>query len=371
MLKVLISSAYKSNSGYGYKSRDFIRTFIKSFPQYDVKLFSMSWNSSTTSDVEDLDKYLVTKVDSQPDLFIQICLPSEMQFVGKKNILVTAGTEVTKIPNDWVEKLNKCDLIIVPSKFTKNVILSNPNVKTKVEVLFEGIDLDIVPTKFDLDEVEEDFCFLYVGQFIDNGVFSQDRKNLGNIIRYFFETFRNKKTKPALVLKTQTGDLSKFDYYTVLECVKKIKAQFKNDSLPNVYLIHGELSNEEMYGLYNNNKIKSMVSLTRGEGFGRPLLEFSTTNKPIIVSDHSGHLDFLDRNSNYLVEGNLIDIHPCSVWSAMPFDSQWFEPNYFDYKKGLYHVYTNYNKFNKTKRDLKRFSLENMSIKLKQIIDGK
>lgn len=366
MLKVLISSPYKSNSGYGYKSRDFIRAFIKSYPNIDLKLFTMNWNSSTTNDIDDLDEYLVTRVESNLDVYIQIGLPSDMQYVGKKNILITAGTEVSKIPIGWVDYLNKCDLVIVPSKFTRDVILSNPNVTTRVEILFEGYDSNIIPTKFDLQEVDEDFCFLYVGQYMDNGVFSQDRKNLGNTLYHFFDTFKNKKKQPALILKTQTGDLSKIDYGIVMKFITGVKKMFSGVVLPNVYLIHGELSVEEMYGLYHNNKIKAMVSLTRGEGYGRPLLEFSTTGKPIVVSNHSGHLDFLNKSTNHLVKGNLINIHPCSVWSAMPSDSKWFEPDYNDYKKALNNVFTNYYVFNK-KNDMTRFNLDCMMTKLQNI----
>ena len=51
-------------------------------------------------------------------------------------------------------------------------------------------------------------------------------------------------------------------------------------------------TNEEMNEIYNHSKIKAMVSLTKGEGFGRPLLEFSLTKKPIMVSGWSGHMDF-------------------------------------------------------------------------------
>ena len=369
MLKVLIHSPYKTNTGYGYKSRDFIRAFIKVFPQYDTKLFNKVWNHSIQIDVEDLDELLVTEVKETPDLFIHIGLPNEMQFVGKKNILVTAGTEVSKIPNEWYEYLNKCDLVIVPSKFTKSLL----PIKVRTEVLFEGYNHKIVPQDVNLDIVEEDFCFLYVGQFMNNGAFSQDRKNLGNTIVHFLETFKNKKKKPALIIKSQMGSCSKADYYTVYEYINSLKELFKKDSLPNIYLLHGELSDEEMFGLYNHPKVKAMVSLTRGEGFGRPLLEFATTNKPIIVSKHSGHLDFLGAKTTNFVNGKMVTIHPNAVWSAMPQDSKWFEPNYNEYKKHLVDVFENYNEDRVKRdwgRDLERFSMESMERKLKEILYG-
>ena len=56
-----------------------------------------------------------------------------------------------------------------------------------------------------------------------------------------------------------------------------------------------ELISEELNELYNHPKVKAMVSTTKGEGFGRPLLEFSLTGKPIMASGWSGHLDFLHK----------------------------------------------------------------------------
>ena len=57
--------------------------------------------------------------------------------------------------------------------------------------------------------------------------------------------------------------------------------------------------------LYNHPKVKAMVSLTKGEGFGRPLLEFSLTNKPVIASNWSGQTDFLNPEFTALVNGNI------------------------------------------------------------------
>jgi hypothetical protein len=71
-----------------------------------------------------------------------------------------------------------------------------------------------------------------------------------------------------------------------------------------------------------------MVSLTKGEGFGRPLLEFSLVNKPIIASNWSGHLDFLNAEFCALVEGDIKPIHPTAQIKDMLIEnSQWFSPD--------------------------------------------
>ena len=53
-----------------------------------------------------------------------------------------------------------------------------------------------------------------------------------------------------------------------------------------------------------------MVNITKGEGFGRPLLEFTQTKKPIITTGWSGHIDFLKPDMSVLLPGTLGDIHP-------------------------------------------------------------
>ena len=68
-----------------------------------------------------------------------------------------------------------------------------------------------------------------------------------------------------------------------------------------------------MNEIYNHSKVKAMVNLTKGEGFGRPLLEFSVFKKPIIASGWSGHIDFLNREFVSLIEGRLQPIHSSAV----------------------------------------------------------
>jgi glycosyltransferase involved in cell wall biosynthesis len=80
-----------------------------------------------------------------------------------------------------------------------------------------------------------------------------------------------------------------------------------------------------MNELYNHSKVKAMVSLTKGEGFGRPLLEFSLTKKPILASNWSGHKDFLSEEFTTLIPGELHNLDDSSVVQDMLMkEFQWF-----------------------------------------------
>ena len=143
----------------------------------------------------------------------------------------------------------------------------------------------------DINSIPEDFAFLSVGHWMQ-GSLGEDRKNIGVTLKSFYDTFKNKRKQPALILKTSSVNSSYMDRREIMHRINLIK-NMSNGKLPNVYLLHGSFTNSEMNELYNHPKVKAMVSHTKGEGFGRPLLEFSLTNKPIICSGWSGQMDFL------------------------------------------------------------------------------
>ena len=160
------------------------------------------------------------------------------------------------------------------------------------------------------------------------GIIGEDRKNIGYTIKAFLETFKNKKKAPGLILKVQAGSgTSIMDREVLLDKIDAIRKTVKG-TLPNIYLLHGEMAEAEMNELYNHAKVKAMVTHTKGEGFGRPLLEFSLVNKPIIASNWSGHVDFLSPEFTKLVGGSLTNVHPsAAVEKMILLESQWFTPS--------------------------------------------
>jgi hypothetical protein len=186
---------------------------------------------------------------------------------------------------------------------------------------------------------------LFVGHWLQ-GEFGQDRKNVGQTIKIFLETFKNKHNAPALVLKTAIHNGSIMDRTDVLNRINTIKNTVKAKKLPNIYLIHGELEEKDMNHLYNHPKIKAMINFTKGEGFGRPLLEFSVFKKPIIASGWSGHVDFLNREFVSLIEGRLQPIHQSAVVENILIkESSWFEIDPVSSSNKMVDVWNNYKKY--------------------------
>ena len=121
-----------------------------------------------------------------------------------------------------------------------------------------------------LDDINESFCFLFTGHWLP-GNFGEDRKNVATMIKTFLTTFDRRGPKPALLLKTNKVDYSLLDKEDILKDIRRIRNSFKfKDNLPNIYVLHGEFTNEELNKINNDPKIKAFVSFTKGEGFGRP-----------------------------------------------------------------------------------------------------
>jgi glycosyltransferase involved in cell wall biosynthesis len=353
---IVIQGPVATRSGYGNHTRDLATSLIKA-NKYDIQIISLPWGN-TPSDalrhdnvehVEILKRIATQEINRQPDVFIQISVPNEFKKVGKYNIGVTAGIETTAVSHEFIQGANNMDLLIVTSEHSKNgftgTIYDKVDEKTKqkqgvlkfekpIEVLFEGLDLNVykktnITDKEVINEmslIKNPFCFLFVGHWL-KGDLGEDRKDVGMMIKTFCETFKNKaaRNRPALILKTSHATFSIMDRDEITDKIQKVIQPYGHRA-PEIYLLHGDLSDEQMNELYNHPKIKAMVSFTKGEGFGRPLLEFSITGKPVIASNWSGHIDFLKHS--VLLPGQLTEIHQSAADKFLLKGSKWFTVNY-------------------------------------------
>jgi len=372
----IISCPIDTYSGYGARSRDLVKSIIE-LDKYDVKVLPQQWGNCPWSFIEDhneewgfLSPYLLpqgNQLPKQPEIWAQVTVPNEFQPIGKFNIGFTAGIETTICAPQWIDGLNRMNLNIVSSNHAKTVfenskfeqrdqntnhLIKTIELEKPVEVLFEGADLTkYFPSKekssIDLSDVKESFAYLFVGHWMQ-GQIGEDRKNVGLLVKTFYETFKNKKNTPALILKCSGAGASYMDRNEMLNRINQIKSLVKADTLPNIYLLHGEFSDKEINDLYNHKKVKAMISLTKGEGFGRPLLEFSLTKKPIIATNWSGHVDFLDSKFTTLINGEVKQVHDSAAVKDMILqESSWFSPNVMEVSQHLQNMFTNYKGYEK------------------------
>ena len=400
---VLVTGPPATRSGYGAHARDLIHALIE-MDRFDIHINSLRWGNTPMNALNEndpKDKLIIDRLMTensmprQPDIHFQISVPNEFTPIAKYNIGVTAGIENTAPKPEWVEGLNRMDMNIAVSEFVKytfdHVVYDKMDDKKQkvgevrmvkpMEVLFEGADLNIYKkTKEfskelvdEMDKIPEKFIFLYTGHWLQ-GDLGQDRKDTGMLVKTFLETFKNKPKQPALLLKTSGATFSIIDRNDMLEKIEDIKRSVEG-KLPNVYLLHGDMMDEEINELYNHPKVKVHITFTHGEGFGRPMLEACFSEKPIIAPDWSGQKDFLNKNNAILLPGTLMDVHKSAVPGDMLQEgAQWFAVNYQYASQMMLKVFKEYKKYTLPAKRLAisnrgSFSLKGMNKKFEEILD--
>ncbi len=401
---MLITGPVATRSGYGSHSRDLVRSLI-AMDKFDIQINSLRWGNCPMNALDDknpndkiiLDRILTTnEMQRQPEIHIQISVPNEFSPIAKYNIGITAGIENTAPKAEWIQGMNRMNMNIVPSKFVKGIFESvtyeeiNEQTKQKtgelkstnpIEVLFEGADTNIYKKtkelsddlKAEMNNIEERFVFLYTGHWLQ-GDLGQDRKDTGMLLKTFLETFKNKPNPPALVMKTSGATFSIIDRNDILGKIEEIKKTVKG-TLPKVYVLHGDLTDEEMNQLYNHSKVKAHITFTHGEGFGRPLLEASISEKIVIASDWSGHKDFLNKNNSVLLPGTLTPVHKSALPKEMLVEgAQWFTVNYQYASQVMMDVFKNNRKYNMMAKkqamyNRVNFSMNKMTKEFDKILD--
>jgi glycosyltransferase involved in cell wall biosynthesis len=381
----VVSCPIDTFSGYGARSRDFVKALIQlKDSEWDIKIMPQRWGEcpwNFLSQDDPLRQRFIGGIEpnKRPDVWMQITVPNEFQPVGHFNIGISAGIETTIYPGEFIEGNNRMNLNLVSSEHSKQVALATNfekrdnntqqvigqiKVEKPTEVLFEGLDLK----KYNknpqnsglLKDIPEDFCFLYTGHWLP-GDFGEDRKNTGLMIKTFLESFNTPaKQKPALILKTNHINYSLLDREEILKKINDIKNQVSG-TLPNIYLVHGEMTDDEMNQLNNDPKIKAFVSFTKGEGYGRPLAEAAITGKPTIVSNWSGHKDFIHPDYNVLIGGELKPVHPSSANQFLLKESHWFNINTDIASRAMKDVFKDYKKYWEKSRKQTQYLKDNWS----------
>jgi len=326
MKRCLLAGVPLVNAGYGLHSRQILFALSQKF---DTACQARGWGECSWIYNETAEKrFIISAIQKYqfwqqsrltPDFSVQISVPNEfMNNMAPRNIGVTAGIETDRVKPEWILKCNEMNLVIVPSTFVKDTFEKTTyqsqdggvlKLTTPIEVVPESADTSIFneteTADLDIDDMKTSFNFLTVGQW---GIGDADRKNITLLIKTFKETFKEHrdKEKIGLVLRVNSiaGSLIDEDY-----TLKKIKSIINEyPEFPKIYLIHGFMSNEELARLYKDSRVKALISITHGEGYGLPLLEAAACNLPVIATAWSGHCDFLNKGKWIRLPYELKDI---------------------------------------------------------------
>jgi glycosyltransferase involved in cell wall biosynthesis len=330
MKTVLLRAPLLTHSGYGVHARQIAKWLFRvasETHELDITTESLPWGRChLIVDPEAEDGIIGQIIQASNnkknfyDITIQLQLPNEWNpFLGNFNIGVTAGVETDICNPAWIDCINRMDMIVVPSEFTKQTFLNTGEIKVPLVVVPEAFPETFAsnPVKLDLG-LKTKFNFLLVGQLTGNNT-ENDRKNLPYSIKWFAETFAG-CPDVGVIIKTNSGALTQVDKRNVTGIFSKLVGEVSKPNGPTFYLLHGHMSDEEMHGLYTHPDIKALVTLTHGEGYGLPILEAAACGLPVIATNWSGHLEFLKHGKFIAIEHTLATIPTSRV------DNQIFMP---------------------------------------------
>lgn len=310
---VLFVAPCLTTSGYGVHSRQIAKYLIEKHKKGKIKLTikAVPWGQTPWILDENSHDGLIGDImrctgdiTTKPDVTIQNVLPNEWQPLGNINIGITAGIETDLCNPKWIEHVNSMSHVIVPSKFTKKVFTDTAALNgstpltTKIHVVNESYNEYIDKTNKGLDlDIKTPFNFLIFGQITAKTVAS-DRKNTFNTLKWLFEEFKD-DDDVGIVLKTNSGRQTIIDKKVTTNMMKQLISEVRKTEFPKLHILHGPMSDKDVAMLYKDKSIKALVTATRGEGYGLPILEAAASGLPVIATDWSGHLDFM-RSGKYI-----------------------------------------------------------------------
>lgn len=374
---ILITGPFLSMSGYGYQARFALEAMRSREDLFNIFINNVGWgHTSWITDDKDLNDYIQSRVQAAAnfqsqggsfDLQIHVGIPNEMKKYANFNIIYTAAIETDRASGLWLQHCNQSDRVIVVSEHSKfsltnasyemlneqQEVLGNLKIEVPVDVV-NYCHKKTKAKKIDLD-LKYDFNYLAVAQW-------SPRKNMLSLIGWFLEEMQDKEV--GLVIKTSIANCSLTDRRETSRRLKEILSNFPNRKCE-VVLVHGSMSDSEMQGLYQHDKIKCMVSTTHGEGFGLPLFEAAYNGLPVIATDWSGHLDFLYKGAEPLflpIDYNMHKVQPNAVWKDIIEPTAiWAYVKENSYKECLNEMLNNYDTYTEKAKKLEEYILQNFT----------
>jgi glycosyltransferase involved in cell wall biosynthesis len=341
MKTVILRGPTLTQSGYGVHARQVAR-WLLSRKDIDVKFVTMPWGDTPWLLDQDMHGGLVGEVmkrtvkpDFKGDVSLQLQLPNEWDTsIAPINIGITAGVETDRCNPEWIACCNRMSAIVVPSQHVKACLTNTGTVTVPLYVIPEAYaDAVVAPTTPELPQFSTSFNFLVFGQLTGNNP-ENDRKNTFYTIKWLCEAFRD-DPDVGIVVKTNVGRNSKIDRMVTRNMLTGVANEARKGAPgPKLHLLHGDMNDAEVAAVYRHPQVKALVALTRGEGYGLPILEAAASGLPIIATGWSGHLDFLKHGKYISVYYQLGEVHPSRIDNKIFMKgARWANPSEEDFKK--------------------------------------
>ena len=332
MKHVYIRGPLLSISGYGVHSRQIARWAFSKDWQVTTDILpwgTTPWYTDRSECNGLIDKIMESSapLKNKPDYSFQIMLPHEWDnAIAKKNIGVSAIVETDICSKKWVHACNMMDHVIVPSEFSKQVLVTSGLKPKKVTVIPESYIDSCVAQSTSLGlTFSTSNNYLMLGQM--SGNYLTDRKNTAQLIALFCQVFED-RPDVGLIIKTNCGTNSSVDRHITRNRLKSVIQQVRKSQYPRIYFLHGYLKDNEVSSLYQHPKVRGFLSLTHGEGFGLPLLEAAACGLPVLATNWSAHTEFLNKGEWMKIPGRLVDVPEQKIDGAIFVEGcKWADPD--------------------------------------------
>lgn len=389
MIKVLLEAPLLTRSGYGEHSRLVFRSLMRN---KNLKIFvdplnwgSTGWISDYSQERSQIEECITNQAQAialaqqtgqriSYDMQVRVGIPNEFEKKAPYSVCVTAGIETDRVSANWLMKTHQgIDKIIVPSNHSKQGFDTTSyeaiDQTTNTEVLLEcNCEVEVVPYPVKTLEPDHlDFSLSTKFNFLSVALIGP-RKNLEKMIKLFVDEFGDNEDV-GLVLKTAFARGSVIDREKTVSHLNKILKEYE-DRKCKIYLLHGDLTDEQIHSLYVREDIHAYMTATHGEGYGLPIFEAAYSGMPIVATDWSAHLDFLSadykengkvKNKKLFakVEYEMQEIPAHVVWQDILIEgSKWAKPKGLSFRKQIRNMYKNYGMYKKWAKALKENIIE-------------
>ena len=368
MAKILVRGPLLSQSGYGVHSRQIVKWLLDKGHDFSCQVLPWGITPWYLND-KSLDGLVgeIMKRTAEPqtksDYSFQIQLPDEWDTsLAHKNFGVTAAVETNFCNPAWISACNNMDGVIVPSNFTAGVLRNSGRLTTPVHVIPESF-----PESFKEDNKSTKFFnlkskrnFLLFGQLTAPNP-ELDRKNTLYAIKWFCEKFDGRKDI-GLVIKTNMGTNSTLDKRLTLRTLEKVLSEVRPSKYPRVTLLHGNIDDTELFKMYRDKSLVGLITATRGEGYGLPMIEAAAAGLPVLATNWSGHKTFLQDGSWIPVKYSLIKIPSQKVDNRIFMEhSLWADVDEDDFKNSLSRLYNGRSELRKSAQSNRKIILSKFS----------
>ncbi|MEP7320957.1 MAG: glycosyltransferase [Saprospiraceae bacterium] len=314
---------WNDDTGYGISAKQIIKALQHSGTI--VLPVGLEHNSKSSSEYQipksflNNDPYDIVFIHSAPYYITRLLEPNKLN-------IAYCTWETSVLPRMWVDTLNKCDAIFVPSQFNKNCFESS-GVTRPILLLphiseFSGISKN---EHSNLTKQENTYTFYTIGMWTN-------RKNNMALIHAFRKAFE-KNSNVRLVIKTSSKDYTVpaskimrklgFSFYNFLKKSRALRILLKND--PRITLYSDNWKADQIANLHQQSDC--YISLCKSEGWGMGAYEAAWFGNPVVITGYGGQLDFLPGDLATLLPYTLEKINE-KVWTEYNSDGQkWAEPD--------------------------------------------